>query len=89
MHLLENALKEFTGRYMKLTGFSDLAKIYIYIYIQWRPSSQCHRAMALVVLCPAPKFGAYFECLVTKYLKAPKWHWLILDPMGALVNSQT
>ena len=34
--------------------------------------------------CPAPKFGAYFGCLVTKNLKAPKWNWLILDPMGAL-----
>ena len=55
-------------------------------YIQWRPSSQCQRAMALVVFCPAPKFGAYFGCLVTKNLKAPKWHWLILDPMGALGN---
>ena len=36
--------------------------------------------------CPAPKFRAYFGCLVTKNLKAPKWHWLILDPMGALVH---
>ena len=54
--------------------------------IQGRPSSQCHRAMALVVFCPAPKFGVYFGCLVKKNLKALKWHWLILDPMGALEN---
>ena len=39
-------------------------------YSQGRPSSQSHRAMALVVLCPAPK---YFGCPVTKSLEAPKW----------------
>ena len=51
-----------------------------------------HLASAIVpqhwlFFCPAPKFGAYFGCLVTKNLKAPKWHWLILDPMGALDHS--
>ena len=34
--------------------------------------------------CPAPKIRVKFGCLVTKSLKAPKWHWLILAPMGAL-----
>ena len=52
-------------------------------------SKGAHLASATVpwhwlFFCPAPKFGAYFGCLVTKNLKALKWHWLILDPMGAL-----
>ena len=34
--------------------------------------------------CPAPKIRVKFGCPVTKSLKAPKWHWLILAPMGAL-----
>ena len=34
--------------------------------------------------CPAPKFRAYFGCPVTKSIKTPKWHWMILAPMGAL-----
>ena len=38
--------------------------------------------------CPAPKFGVYFGCLIKKNLKGPKWHWLILDPMGALVDKR-
>ena len=33
--------------------------------------------------CSAPKVWAYFGP-VTKSLKAPKWHWLILAQMGAL-----
>ena len=49
-----------------------------------RPSSQCHRAMALVFFCPVPKVGAHFGRLITKRLKSPKWHWLILSQMGAL-----
>ena len=56
-----------------------------YHYDQGRPSSQCHRAMALVVFCPAPNFRAYIECPVTKSLETPNWHWLISFPMGALV----
>ena len=55
-----------------------------YHYDQGRPSSQCHRAMALVVFCPAPNFRAYIECPVTKSLETPNWHWLILFSMGAL-----
>ena len=42
---------------------------------QGRPSSQCHRAMALVVFCPAPKVRAYFGCPVTKNLDSPKWYF--------------
>ena len=38
--------------------------------------------------CPTPKFGVYFGCLIKKNLKGPKWHWLILNPMGALVYKQ-
>ena len=53
---------------------------------QGRPSSQCHRAMALVVFCPALNFRAYIEYPVTKRLETPNWHWLILSPMGALVH---
>ena len=45
-----------------------------YHYDQGRPSSQCHRAMALVVFCPAPNFRAYIECPVTKSLETPNWH---------------
>ena len=56
------------------------------IYVQGRPSSQCHRAMALVVFCPAQKVRAYFGRPVTKSLDSPKWHWLIFVPMGALSN---
>ena len=37
--------------------------------------------------CPAPKFVGIFRMPGNKKnLKAPKWHWLILDPMGALEN---
>ena len=55
-----------------------------YHYDQGRPSSQCHRAMALVVFCPAPNFRAYIESPITKSLETPNWHWLISFPMGAL-----
>ena len=51
---------------------------------QGRRTSQCHRAMALVVFCPAPNFRAYIERPVTKSLETPNWHWLILFSMGAL-----
>ena len=53
------------------------------MHFQGRPSSQCHRAMALVVFCPAPNFRAYIECPVTKSLETPNWHWLISFPLGA------
>ena len=53
---------------------------------QGRPSSQCHRAMALVVFCPALKVRAYFGRPVTKNLDSPKWHWLIFAPMATLVD---
>ena len=52
--------------------------------MQGRHSNQCHRAMALVVFCPAPNFRAYIECPVTKKLETPNWHWLISFPIGAL-----
>ena len=60
-----------------------------YVYFQGRPSNQCHRAMALVVFCPAPNFKAYIEYPVTKSLETPNWHWLISFPMGALARSST
>ena len=53
-------------------------------YKQGRPSSQCHRDIALVVFLPRPKVRAYFGHPTTKILDSPKWHWLILAPMGAL-----
>ena len=52
-------------------------------YKQGRPSSQCHRAIALVVFLPRPKVRAYFGHATTKILDSPKWHWLILATMGA------
>ena len=33
--------------------------------------------------CPAPKVSTYFGRPVTKAFKSPKWHWLILPPIGA------
>ena len=36
--------------------------------------------------CPAPKFCTHFGRPVTKSLKSPKWHWLILVQMDALVH---
>ena len=33
--------------------------------------------------CPAPKVRAYFGHSITKSIDSPKWHWLILAPMGA------
>ena len=58
-------------------------------YTQGCPSSQCHRAMALVAFCPALNFRAYIECPVTKRLETPNWHWLISFPMGAPENQAT
>ena len=65
---------------------SNCKLVYLSIlYNQGRPSSQCHRAMALVVFYPAPKVRAHIGCLVAKSLEVPRWHWLISSPMGALV----
>ena len=55
---------------------------------QGRPSSQCHCAMALVVFLPRPEIWGIFWVSSNKNLKAPKWHWLILDPMGALEHRE-
>ena len=50
-----------------------------------------HLASATVpwlFFCPAPKVRAYFGRHITKSLDSPKWHWLILALMGALVYVQ-
>ena len=44
-------------------------------------TSQCHRAMALVVFLPCPESQGI---LWAPRNKKPKWHWLIFVAMGAL-----
>ena len=44
-------------------------------------SPTCHGTGCF--FCPAPKVSTYFRCPITKTLKSPKWHWLILPPIGA------
>ena len=60
--------------------------------IQGRHSNQCHCAMALVVFCLASKpcFKICLEIMIAQNilpesLEVSKWHWLILDPIGAIV----
>ena len=52
---------------------------------QGRRTSQCHRAMALVVFCLASKLC--YKNLPRNFpisFYASKWHWLILASIGAL-----
>ena len=54
-------------------------------YYQGRRTSQCHRAMALVVFCLASK--VCYKNLPWNFpisFEASKWHWLILASIGAL-----
>ena len=44
-------------------------------------SAPCHGTGCFL---PCPKVRAYFGHPGTKCLEFPKWHWLILAPMGAL-----
>ena len=50
---------------------------------QWRHSNQSHVPWNWLFFCPAPKVSTYFGRPITKTLKSPKWHWLILPPIGA------
>ena len=52
-----------------------------------RPSNQCHCGPCHCTSCcnfPPLNVGAHFGRSLTKSLEAPKWHQLILAPMGAL-----
>ena len=62
---------------------------FINLIFQKKIINGAHLASATVpwhwlFFCPAPKIRVKFGCPVTKSLKAPKWHWLIVVPMGAL-----
>ena len=59
-----------------------------YCYEQGRHSNQSHVPWHWLFFCPALKVSTYFGCPVTKTLKPPKWHWLILPPIGANANLQ-
>ena len=46
-------------------------------------SPTCHGTGCFL---PRPKASTYFGRPVTKTFKSPKWHWLILSPIGANGN---
>ena len=50
---------------------------------QGRHSNQSHVPWHWLFLCPARKSLYILATTVTKTLKSPKWHWLILPPIGA------
>ena len=55
------------------------------LYTHWCQSNKSHVPWDCFIFCPAPKVKAYFGRPVTKSLDSPKWHWLILAPIGANV----
>ena len=79
---------EFSARDLLLEKvfYFDGKKLWLgVLYYQGRHSNQCHRAMALVVFLPRPE-SQYIYWVPRKItLKSPKWHWLILSPIGANV----
>ena len=54
-------------------------------YTHWRQSNKSHVPWDCFIFCLALKVKAYFGRPVTKSLDSPKWHWLILAPIGANV----
>ena len=55
---------------------------YTIIYIQWRPSSQCHRAMALVVFLPRPEIWGIFWVPGNKKSQSPEVALVDFRPNG-------
>ena len=59
-----------------------LTGLFEYLYMQWRPSSQCHRAMALVVFLPRPESQCIFWASRNKKPQNPELALVNFSPDG-------
>ena len=75
-----NILKE-KRRQVKNVSIGSISQVFIMNKGAYLASAPCHNTGCFL---PCPKVRAYFGHPGTKCLEFPKWHWLILAPMGAL-----